>query len=450
MRIIVAGAGAGKTTSMAEKVLNRFKEIEDNKIVYVITYTNAARDEIRNKIIDLNKYIPKHILVETIHSFLLNQIIFPYYHLIYDQCYTGVSNIILPSNPAHKKIKLNELKKQGIIHVDEVTQVAKWIICGKSNESKGNINKHNVVINIIKRYLDMLFIDEAQDMDKYLKEIIEVLNKNNMNLYLVGDPKQDLRGRNQFKKLINNYHEMIEYRTENYRCPVSHVKFANQFVCEKEKQVPQKVEMGEIKLIFENDIDIKKYISSSEYDYVYIYRKNNRFNTHNDDLKKGYKNLTYELKTTLLKTHIEENQVEKCVYILSKNILKVINNRTNSQILNRLKEILGIELNKNEWAKLSGALDASRLRSENNDSIMVNTIDRVKGLEGKNCIFIVTEDIVPYLLKKKSEDNKMKNYLYVALTRSKSRLELFITKEVEEKYGRDEINKLLNCAMSNV
>ncbi|MDE9753469.1 UvrD-helicase domain-containing protein [Staphylococcus delphini] len=50
MRIIVAGAGAGKTTSMAEEVLNRYEKIKDGKIIYVITYTNAARDHIRKKL----------------------------------------------------------------------------------------------------------------------------------------------------------------------------------------------------------------------------------------------------------------------------------------------------------------------------------------------------------------------------------------------------------------
>lgn len=47
MNIVVAGAGAGKTTSMAQKVFERCNEITDQRIIYVVTYINAARDRIR-------------------------------------------------------------------------------------------------------------------------------------------------------------------------------------------------------------------------------------------------------------------------------------------------------------------------------------------------------------------------------------------------------------------
>lgn len=43
---------------------------------------------------------------------------------------------------------------------------------------------------------------------------------------------------------------------------------------------------------------------------------------------------------------------------------------------------------------------------------------------------------------KKRADNKTKNKLYVALTRSLENLTILVTKEVEEKYGRDVINNL--------
>ncbi|GAB0240577.1 hypothetical protein JPSP13_17150 [Staphylococcus pseudintermedius] len=78
MRIIVAGAGAGKTTSMAEEVLNRYEKIKDGKIIYVITYTNAARDHIRRKIIELQGSIPKQIKIETSHVFFITGNYFPF------------------------------------------------------------------------------------------------------------------------------------------------------------------------------------------------------------------------------------------------------------------------------------------------------------------------------------------------------------------------------------
>lgn len=52
-------------------------------------------------------------------------------------------------------------------------------------------------------------------------------------------------------------------------------------------------------------------------------------------------------------------------------------------------------------------------------------------------------DLAEYLLAKKKFDNKTKNKLYVALTRSLEKLTVLITNEVEEKYGREEINRYL-------
>ena len=42
MRIIIAGAGAGKTTSMAKSVLERYRDLEEDKIIYVINIYNGC------------------------------------------------------------------------------------------------------------------------------------------------------------------------------------------------------------------------------------------------------------------------------------------------------------------------------------------------------------------------------------------------------------------------
>ncbi|MEH7728371.1 UvrD-helicase domain-containing protein, partial [Bacillus safensis] len=246
MRIIVAGAGAGKTTSMAEEVLNRYEGIKDGKIIYVITYTNAARDHIRKKIIELHGSIPKQIKVETSHVFLLQEIIFPFNYLLYGQLYTTSSVIALPSNRIYRANKLKELREQNIIHVEEVTEIAKYVLVGKSSDKKMVKEKRKIVLVTIGRYLDSVFIDEVQDIDSNLSEIIEILHNNDFNLHLVGDPKQDLRGRNELRKLLEKYSQYVEYKRENYRCPISHVNFSNKYVIEEERQDYQTTDLGTI------------------------------------------------------------------------------------------------------------------------------------------------------------------------------------------------------------
>lgn len=70
------------------------------------------------------------------------------------------------------------------------------------------------------------------------------------------------------------------------------------------------------------------------------------------------------------------------------------------------------------------------------DNIIMCSIDSIKGQEGSNCLFILTTDLAAYLFGEKSNDTTTKNRLYVALTRSLDRLTIFITSQVETKYGR--------------
>lgn len=136
MNIIVAGAGAGKTTSMAKTVLSRHKQIDTHKFIYVVTYTNAARDKIREKFIEENGSIPKQIHVETYHSFLLKEFIFPFHHILYGDQYVEASQVPLPSQQNQKNYKISQLKKNKQIHVEKVTEVAKWVVYGKSIDKR--------------------------------------------------------------------------------------------------------------------------------------------------------------------------------------------------------------------------------------------------------------------------------------------------------------------------
>lgn len=91
MRIEVAGAGAGKTSRMALRTLDI--DIPDGKIVYCVAFTNAAAENIRNKLIEQNGALPNNIKVSTIHSFLYTEFIQPFYHLLYGIRYTKISTI---------------------------------------------------------------------------------------------------------------------------------------------------------------------------------------------------------------------------------------------------------------------------------------------------------------------------------------------------------------------
>lgn len=435
MKIVVAGAGAGKTTSMAEEVLKRYRELEEGKIIYVITYTNAARDHIRNKIIEQHGSIPKQIKVETSHVFLLQEIVFPFYHLLYGQLYTKVSIINLPDNRIYKAKRLKELRERRIIHVEEVTKIARYVTSGKSDDRKLVKDKRLKVISIMKKYLDSIFIDEAQDMDSELSKIVEVLYSNEFYLHIVGDPKQDLRGRNEFRKLIRKYTQLVEYKKENRRCPISHVNLSNKYVLKEEQQDYQTTQEGYIRYLFENDIDVPKFLEEEAFNHRYIYQKNERFITNSKDRNAQKNLLEYELRVLIQKSKFVEEQAEKVNYVVCKAIRKNINRMDNWEIINRISEFLKLKFTKEDKARICAALDLNR-ESGKVKKIIVDSIDHVKGLEGDKCLFILTPELSDYFLGNKVDQNKMLNYLYVALTRAKHELVLLITKEVEGKYTR--------------
>lgn len=82
---------------------------------------------------------------------------------------------------------------------------------------------------------------------------------------------------------------------------------------------------------------------------------------------------------------------------------------------------------------------SDNLVTQDKAKVLVNSIDSIKGQEGKNCLFILTTDLAAYLFGEKTEDTTTKDRLYVALTRSLDKLTIFITKEVEAKYKRKNI-----------
>ena len=81
----VAGAGAGKTYGLAEIILTRLRKITGiQRKVFALTYTNTAKKEIELELIKQNGVIPSNLRVETVHSFLLNEIIFPFSAFVLD------------------------------------------------------------------------------------------------------------------------------------------------------------------------------------------------------------------------------------------------------------------------------------------------------------------------------------------------------------------------------
>lgn len=445
MKIIVAGAGAGKTTRMAGDVLARYKEMKEKKVIYVITYTNNARDSIKAKIVELNGEIPPHLYVETIHVFLYRELIKPYSNLLFDEHYIQLTLAFLGSDPKFRNYQISELRKKGILHVDKVSETAKWVVDKRSIDRKIHKDRRAIILKVLQKNIDAIFVDEAQDMDENMRQIFEALNEVEIYLHLIGDPKQDLKGKKQFEKLIANFQDNVEYIEKNYRSPQTHLDLSNLFIPKKEAQRSHEEKEGEVFYIFESEVE-DDFFNKDNWDYQYIYqRKDQRYET---ALKtrntQGEIRLEIDLRA-LIEQYLnpdDEKQLKLVSWVLSKEIIRKYAEKGVWAVAEFLCDMLNIsKLSTKEYAQLSSVVEEIRKnRCKEISSVRnVSSIERVKGLEGERCLFVLSLALYPYFSKEKKTKNRTLNHLYVALTRSSKKLVILITNEVEVTFEKSEI-----------
>lgn len=279
MEINIAGAGAGKTTKMSDKIIFLRNQIDEEKKIYCVAFTNSAVDCIRKKLCEHYVQIPESIIVSTIHSFLYKEIIKPYYHLLYEKRYEKISVAKLPQDAKYRNAKIKRLDDMNVLHQTVIPEHAKWILCKKSKDTKSIKEGRMIIKNAFSKYCGAICVDEVQDIDKHMQEIIEELSRMGIPLTLMGDPKQDLKGFNCLRNLMETYEQNVRYISECYRCPQLHLQLSNHLVDENEKQKSEK-EYGQLSVYFESEIDCHTLIENNKYDLMYISKKQGIYETH--------------------------------------------------------------------------------------------------------------------------------------------------------------------------
>ncbi|MGL5647607.1 MAG: UvrD-helicase domain-containing protein [Clostridium sp.] len=197
-KLIISGAGVGKTTYLVKKAL----ELESKKIA-IITYTEANELEIRKKFFELNGLIPANIRIETWFSFFIKHGIKPYKGELFEELFEkdingmifseGISNYIKTANKivSKKSIELSYyFNKEFKIYSDKISN----FICECNRKSKGK------VINRLAEIFDYIFLDEVQDLAGYDLEILQLLVKSKIKILMVGDPRQTTYSTHKEKK----------------------------------------------------------------------------------------------------------------------------------------------------------------------------------------------------------------------------------------------------------
>lgn len=258
---LFAGAGSGKTRSLVnvlkEMRINIGEELHIHKQrIAVITYTNAACDEINSRV----DYDPL-FEISTIHSFVWG-LIKPYTDDIKKWLYVKLENqieetrILIAKGRPGTKIYLTRQRniEVKLKRLDKLKNIKKFIYSPNGDNTEKDALNHTEVIGIgasfilekilmqkiIIRKFPIILIDESQDTNKVLMEALLKLQEEyskKFSLGLFGDTMQRIYADgkvNLGENLPDDW--MKPVKIMNHRCPKRIVKLINKIRYDVDKQ----------------------------------------------------------------------------------------------------------------------------------------------------------------------------------------------------------------------
>lgn len=221
--LLISAAGSGKTTYIVNKAL----ELSKSNRILITTYTIENETEIKNKILEKRKSIPSNIHIQGWFSFLLQHGVRPFQgsmnNILFDRDINGMllseGDSSIRRDETGKPITFrgrplswgeNDFEKFYFTPGWKIfsDKVSKFIV-GCNEKTNGNI------INRISRIYSHIFIDEVQDLAGFDLEIIKFLFQSNIEMTLVGDPRQVTYKTNHYRKYPKYKNGKIKEFVEN-------------------------------------------------------------------------------------------------------------------------------------------------------------------------------------------------------------------------------------------
>ena len=322
--LILAGAGAGKTRVITNRIANMIK---NHKIlpeeILAVTFTTKAAKEMKERV---EKMVSKRIEISTFHSFSLKILKQYYKELGYEKNFTiydvldqmNIINVIMKKNNFEtkestyeianfiSKFKEGNVKKidfSNVIIFEEI--VSQYNNIMKQNNAMDfsdiliNLNKLldiSEILNEIQEKFKYIMVDEYQDTNNIQYEIIRKISQKYKNICVVGDENQSIygfRGANiqnilDFEK---DYPDATIIKLDiNYRSTQNIVNASNAVIIHNKERIDKTIksnnEIGEKinynlygseyeeakKVIEQIEINIK----NNDYDNAILYRVNNQ------------------------------------------------------------------------------------------------------------------------------------------------------------------------------
>jgi superfamily I DNA/RNA helicase len=227
-RAVIAAAGSKKTQHILERAL----AAPPGRRVLITTYTRENTEQIIQRVKSVYGYVPPNVDVITWFSFLMNQCARPYQAVVTGQVdYAGSLNFTgeRPSWAGHDKPRFYYFDGSGNFYRNSLSDFAVMA----NNKSGGR------VVRRLEALYDEIYVDEFQDLVGYDLDFIDLLFNSNIDVSVVGDPRQftystnrspqnrQYRGAGLVRWLEDRVKAkrcVLEERTESWRC--------NQAICD--------------------------------------------------------------------------------------------------------------------------------------------------------------------------------------------------------------------------
>lgn len=426
IEIQVAGAGAGKTYGLAERLAKDIEKESSSKKVYAITYTNNARNEIKKQLNECIGYIPDRVHIETVHSFLLNVIVYPLSPFVTGVIYSNTTTASLSANIKFKQKQKSLLKQNSLLHAEDTYSAARRIVDRQmsANKTKANRLKVDRALEILSCAIDRIYIDEAQDLDSTAFTVFEILGKSVADVYMVGDPKQAIKYPKEFISFLSKYSDenddlvsTLPPINDTRRIPKKLLEITNRFCYEEQRQNSVSKIDGELKYIESTNQNYQTIIEQAidSGNLVCIDKMCSSYETHG--LKYDFPVEVCELVLGACGSFDPDIYLKAAHLRFYKDVDKFGDKKAASNFFDYHK----VAYKKNIYALL---MQSASKRLDDN-TILVKSIDSAKGLEADDCMLILTPNTYKYLLQKslkvEQRHNKEWNRIYVVLTRARKR-----------------------------
>lgn len=437
IEVQIAGAGAGKTYGLAEKIIAHFDPTSHKKI-FAITYTNNAAKNISEAIIKQLGYLPENIVVCTVHTFLLNEIIYPYSPFVLNEVHTTSSRCktfsnFPPGKSAEKKQReakstISRLKKIGVIHVDETYAAARRVVDENywKHSSQKQKSKVRKVHRLLNSAIDKIFLDETQDLDETALKAFQQIGEYSVDIYMVGDPKQAIDYPKAFKGWLaankaNDKVKELKKITTSRRVPQKILDLSNTFCPKGQEQISLSEVEGRLTYITSEDDHYDTVLSHhiENGSLVSIFRKGGNYSTKQAGSLPEFDPEVEEL----LAVKFPEYEEGVVIYSLQRFFASLLSKNDNNRSIREFLTNLEIPYDKELFKKLCRSAEQYSSSKANSAKYAISSIQRTKGLESKVCVLVLTPAIFKCLMQDGvAEFNKTWNMVYVALTRAESEL----------------------------